>query len=215
METARDETNNLNITDMIDLDKTIFNINLDTPLPHRGSMLVAEPFLREQYFNHAVICLVDYFPGKSAMGVVMNKASGYRLEELLSDMNPHEDIEVFCGGPVSCDRLFYIHRIPQFIGNSTKIADDLYIGGDFDDVCQYVNEGLPVEGNIRFFVGYSGWDAGQLDSELRNHVWATTDILDKFDPLSGLEDNYWHKVVKHLGHRYNGWRYQPMNPSNN
>ncbi|MDE5808659.1 MAG: YqgE/AlgH family protein [Muribaculaceae bacterium] len=200
---------------MIDLDKSLFNISIDTPLPHIGSMLVAEPFLREQYFNHAVICLIDYFPGKSAMGVVMNKPSGYKLDELISNIQPTEDIEVYCGGPVSCDRLFYLHCIPQFIGKSTKIADGLYIGGDFDDVIDYINKGLPVENNIRFFVGYSGWDAGQLDDELRSHVWATTDIPKGFNALSGHEDPYWHNVVKSLGHRYNGWRYQPMNPSDN
>ncbi|MDE5573206.1 MAG: YqgE/AlgH family protein [Muribaculaceae bacterium] len=200
---------------MIDLDKSIFNISIDTPLPHIGSMLVAEPFLREQYFNHAVICLIDYFPGKSAMGVVMNKPSGYKLEELISNIQSNEDIEVYCGGPVSCDRLFFLHRIPQFISNSTKIAEGLYVGGDFEDVVEYINDGLPVEDNIRFFVGYSGWDAGQLDSELRNHVWATTDIPSNFNPLSYQEDSYWHKVVKSLGNRYTGWRYQPMNPSDN
>ncbi|MDE7092862.1 MAG: YqgE/AlgH family protein, partial [Muribaculaceae bacterium] len=120
-----------------------------------------------------------------------------------------------CGGPVSCDRLFFIHRIPQFISKSTKIADGLYVGGDFEDVVEYINDGLPVKDNIRFFVGYSGWDGGKLDDELRNHVWATTDIPSGMNAISSQDDSYWHKVVKSLGHRYNGWRYQPMNPSDN
>lgn len=200
---------------MINLDQTLFNINVDSPLPRIGSLLVAEPFLREQYFNHAVICLADYFPGKSAMGIVMNKPSGYMLDELISDIRPKEKIKVFCGGPLSSDRLFYIHRMPQLIGNSTHIVNDLHIGGDFDDVIQYIEEGLPIENNIRFFVGYSGWDEGQLDNELREHVWATTDIPKGFSPLSLSDDNYWHTVVKKLDRRYHGWKLLPMNPSNN
>lgn len=200
---------------MIDLDKTIFNIAIESKIPTAGSLLVAEPFLREEYFNHAVVCLADYLPGQSAMGLVMNKPTGYELSELVSGIDTESGIEVYCGGPMSTDRLFYLHRIPQFIENSTQIAENLYIGGDFEDVCSYISEGLPCEGNIRFFVGYSGWEAGQLHSELLNHVWGVSDIPQGFNPLKGEEDRYWHRVVRRMDRRYRGWAYMPMNPSDN
>lgn len=41
--------------DMPDLDSSIFKINLPTGKPAVGSLLVAEPFLREEYFNHGII----------------------------------------------------------------------------------------------------------------------------------------------------------------
>ena len=56
--------------DMPDLDSSIFKINLPTGKPAVGSLLVAEPFLREEYFNHGIISLVEYERGKSAMGLV-------------------------------------------------------------------------------------------------------------------------------------------------
>ncbi len=200
---------------MIDLDNTLFNINVASAIPSAGSFLVAEPFLREQHFNHAVILLLDYFPYKSAMGIVMNKLSGYKLSELMSESNIKKDVAVYCGGPVSTDRLFYIHRLPQFISGSSHIVNDLYVGGDFDDVCSYISQGLPLEGNIRFFIGYSGWDDGQLDEEVNDHVWATAPALKTSRYLTGDEDAYWHSVVRELGSRYRGWRYQPMDPKNN
>lgn len=55
--------------DMPNLDSSIFKINLPTCKPAVGSLLVAEPFLREEYFNHGVISLVEYERGKSAMGL--------------------------------------------------------------------------------------------------------------------------------------------------
>lgn len=200
---------------MIDLDNTLFNINVENKLPQIGSFLVAEPFLREQYFNHAIILLADYFPGKSAMGIVMNKPTGYMLNELLTSVNFKDDIRVFCGGPLSSDRLFYIHRMPDLISNSTPLGNGLWIGGDFDDICSYIEQGMPCTDNIRFFIGYSGWDAGQLDSELKQKVWASTDIPEDFQALSGEEDHYWHHVVKKMGQNYHGWRFQPMNPQDN
>ena len=45
---------------MIDFESLIFNIDIDRRfIPHPGSLLVAEPFLRERYFHHSVICLVE------------------------------------------------------------------------------------------------------------------------------------------------------------
>ena len=37
------------------LDDSLFRIDLPTRSPSAGVLLVAEPFLREEYFNHAVI----------------------------------------------------------------------------------------------------------------------------------------------------------------
>ncbi|MDE7135978.1 MAG: YqgE/AlgH family protein, partial [Muribaculaceae bacterium] len=57
---------------MSDLGKEIFNIDIPTIQPDCGRVLVSEPFLREDYFRHSVVFLVDHeFKGKS-MGIVMN-----------------------------------------------------------------------------------------------------------------------------------------------
>ena len=63
---------------MIDFESLLFNIDINSErIPRSGSLLVAEPFLREQYFHHSVICLVDYEPRGSAMGVVLNNITSY------------------------------------------------------------------------------------------------------------------------------------------
>ena len=87
--------------DMPDLDSSIFKINLPTGKPAVGSLLVAEPFLREEYFNHGIISLVEYERGKSAMGLVLNKATGYTLGEAIEGVQDEIDIPISCGGPLS------------------------------------------------------------------------------------------------------------------
>lgn len=202
---------------MINLDNNLFNINVNTGSvrPRIGGLIVAEPFLREEYFNHSVILIADYAPGKSSMGLVMNRNTDYMLHEVLELEGMKEEIPVYCGGPLSTDRLFYVHRMPDLIEGSTPLSDGLWIGGDFDQVCSYISQGMPIEGNIRFLIGYSGWDAGQLDDEINNHVWAPTDIPENFNALTGEEDSYWHAVVRRMGKRFRNWRLQPMNPGNN
>ena len=91
-------------------------------------------------------------------------------------------------------------------------SDLLYIGGRFKDIIDYVNADYPVEGNVRFYLGYSGWDIGQLDNELLENVWAVAPIVDAGQLLLGGDDGYWHDQVRSMGYNYRGWLYHPQNP---
>ncbi|MDE6199170.1 MAG: YqgE/AlgH family protein [Muribaculaceae bacterium] len=200
---------------MKDLDDTLFNIDISTPMPQEGSLLVAEPFLSDEYFNHAVITLIDYSPGASAMGIVMNRTSGYTLGQMIEGFDDDVNIPVFLGGPMSRNRMFYIHRLGQLFSGSVEIMPGLWIGGDYEQVLQYVRDGYPADDLIRFFIGYSGWDAGQLENEVKEHVWAVSPSMTPEQMLSGSDDTYWHKVVRTMGEKYRGWRMQPMFPAAN
>ncbi len=197
------------------LDSLIFNIKMPSVEPYPGALLVAEPFLRESYFNHAVVCLVDYERGKGVMGVVLNKITRYTLNELVSSIVVDKPIPVFCGGPMSQDHLYFIHTLGDAIPGSRHIVGNLYIGGDFDIVVDMINSGYDIDGSIRFCLGYSGWDAGQLEGEIRKAVWAVTSIPDMGRILTGEEDTYWHSMVRSMGDCYRGWLYHPQDPRMN
>ncbi len=194
------------------IEELLFNINLPKRRAYRGVLLVAEPFLRESYFNHAVICLIDYCKGKTSMGLVMNKSTVYNLSDLVSSVTRKEPVPVYCGGPVSCDRLYFLHTLGDIIPDATPIGNGLYIGGRFKDIIDYVNADYLVEGNVRFYLGYSGWDIGQLDNELLENVWAVAPIVDAGQLLLGGDDGYWHDQVRSMGYNYRGWLYHPQNP---
>lgn len=197
------------------IDDFLFNLHVPGGKVGPGSLLVSEPFLRESYFNHSVICVVEYGgKSESSMGVVMNKPTEYSLAELVKEIKRRDPVVVYCGGPVSTDRLYYVHTLgDDIIPGATKICDGLYIGGDFSAMVDYVNAGYPIDGNIRFYLGYSGWDAGQLDTELADNVWAVVPIKSPSKLLSGASDSYWHGLVREMGADYKGWLYHPQNPS--
>ena len=201
--------------DMPNLDSSLFRINLPTSKPRPGVLLVLEPFLREDYFNHAVITLIEYDKDKSSMGLVLNKPTGYTLGEAIEGIDDNIDTPIYCGGPVSCDRMFYIHSLGNEFPHSRKLSDDLYIGGDFESVKSYVNMGLPTEGIIRFFVGYSGWDPGQLEEEITRHVWAVAPRPANSEILREDGDSFWYHIVRSMGAKYRNWLYHPLNPQFN
>lgn len=201
--------------DMPNLDSSLFKINMPTSKPRPGVLLVAEPFLREDYFNHAVITLIEFEEGKSAMGLVLNKPTGYTIGEAVEGIDNGIDTPIYCGGPVSCDRMFYIHSLGNQFPHSRKLTDDLYIGGDFESVKAYINMGLPTEGVIRFFVGYSGWDPGQLEEEITRHVWAVAPRPANSEILREDGDSFWYHIVRTMGTSYRNWLYHPLNPQFN
>ena len=200
---------------MINLDHILFSIETTKRMPHAGALLVSEPFLREAYFRHSVICLIDYETGKSSMGIVLNKPTTYTLGKVIDKIDNSNDTPIYCGGLLSCDRLYFLHTLGDLIPNSREIIPGLHIGGDFNTMIDVVNSGYDISRVMRFFIGYSGWNSGQLESELRKNVWALTDINEISQIFCGENDSYWHRYVRNMGEKYRHWLYHPENPTLN
>lgn len=194
-----------------------FKVASSNDKPRCGSILVAEPFLKESYFRHGVISIIDYLSSEGATGVVMNNPADYTLSELLDGLTVDYDIPVYCGGPLGRDRLFFVHTLGEnIIPGAREFAPGLYLGGDFDTIINYINSGYAIDGYVRFFVGYSCWAAGQLERELSSHNWVEAPAPD--DPMELLCDNsdrYWHKCVRSLGDAYRSWSIIPRIPELN
>lgn len=198
---------------MKDLSSAILNIhNIGTKEVHPGSVLVAQPLLNDVCFKHAVVTLVDC-DDDYMLGLVMNLATGHTLDEYVDGMAAACDVPVYCGGPVGKDRMVVMHTLgADCFPGSREFAPGLYLGGDFDEALDYVNNGYPIEGMMRFFVGYSGWDANQLADEMAEGTWGVADsIFDKSELLTGDGDAYWHKAVRELGSTYRAWNLFPRN----
>lgn len=198
----------------MDYKTLLFNIDIPSGhAPAPGTMLVSEPFLHEEYFNHAAIVLVEHEPGGGAMGVVLNNSSNYNLQELVEGITIKRHIPVYCGGPLAGDRLFFIHTLGDIIPGTQPLGCGLWLGGDFDPMLSIINDNYEIDGNIRFFLGYSGWSEGQLEDELSRNVWAVLPMSAMPGGLlKGDGDAYWHRAVRALGPDFRGWLYHPQNP---
>ena len=99
----------------------IFSHNTLPAQATQGSLLVSEPFLEESYFRHAVISLIRCSPSTGAMGLVLNNRLDLSLHEVLDGMDRH--VSLYCGGPLSQDRLFFIHTLgPTIIPDAQPYA---------------------------------------------------------------------------------------------
>ena len=198
---------------MNDLNTQFFKVGGAKPMPCAGHVLIADPFISEDCFNHGVVSLIDYLPEEGTTGVVLNNRAEYKLGELLDGIDSSIEIPVFCGGPLGQDRLYFIHTLGQnIIPKARRYADGLYIGGDFEAAERYVNQGYPTEGCIRFFIGYSSWAEGQLEHEIMNEQWVNMKFpLSPDDIITGAGDRFWHRFVGYLGSAYRTWSLLPRN----
>lgn len=189
----------------------MFNIAFNKLVPERGRLLISEPLLSEAYFQRSVIFLIEH-NDQGTMGLVVNKPSGLVLNRIVEGLEDIDEIPVFCGGPMSSDRMYYLHTLGHLVPHSIEISDGLYIGGDFDVILSYLRSGNNIEHNIKFLVGYSGWSPGQLIEEIENKVWVVADNISPKDCITQEGDLFWRSVVQSLGEKYRTWLNYPKMP---
>lgn len=199
---------------MADIDFDILAMRIPQPDPECGSQLIAEPLLDDGCFGRATVCIIDHSAENGTMGLVTNRLSQYKLHDIIDGIETREEIPVYVGGPVHHDRLYYLHTFGKDIAESVEVVPGLYVGGDFERVKELIAMGAVVEGNMRFFVGYSGWEKGQLRGELDRHEWAVGKVS-CHDVLNLNENEAWREAVRQLGDRYRVWLNLPSEVSLN
>ena len=191
-------------------DTDLFKIETNHVVPMQGSLLISEPFLQSCVFGRSVILLVDHTEGGS-MGLVLNKPLSVQLGDVLQGFDSVCDIPMYRGGPVGTDTLFFLHNLEDVPG-AMPVGNGLWLNGDFDAVQAYIKEGGDVEGRIRFFVGYAGWESGQLKQEIASNTWmighATASEIMQIGAMNGL----WKRALGRLGGKYAIWARFPQNP---
>lgn len=186
---------------------------LSSVLPATGRVLISEPFMLDPNFKRSVILITEYSP-EGAMGFVLNHASEFALGDLLPELS-YADFTVYTGGPVANNTLHFIHRCPEKIADGIEVAEGVYWGGDFETVKTLIKSYALQEHEIRFFAGYSGWTADQLDGEIREDSWIVAQRISADTIFSDNEENLWRASVISLGQRYAHIANFPENPELN
>ncbi|NRA92500.1 MAG: YqgE/AlgH family protein [Psychroserpens sp.] len=181
--------------------------------PKKGDLLIAEPsIIGDMSFNRSVILLADH-NSEGSIGFILNKKLDYELSELIPQTN--SDFKVFNGGPVEQDNLYFIHQVPELIPNSIEISLGIYWGGDFEVVLELLEDNKLTDSDIRFFLGYSGWDTDQLENELESNSWIVSENVYKQDLMGKCCNEFWKEKMMELGGDYMIWSNAPENPSYN
>ena len=186
---------------------------MNVKLPKKGVLLIAEPsIIGDLSFNRSVILLSHHSPTGS-VGFILNKVLDVTLNELVPDVKI--PFKVYNGGPVEQDNLYFIHKTPHLIPNSVEIQKGIFWGGSFEKIINLINSKKISQNDIKFFLGYSGWDAHQLEEELEKDSWVINSNLDVEEIITAPDATYWKSEILKLGGNYVIWSNSPENPSLN
>ena len=176
-------------------------------------ILVSSPnIIGDPHFHRTVVLVVENSK-ESLMGFTINKKLDYSLNEVSSGIE--KKIPLYFGGPVDTDSLFYIYKSKIKVSGSKSISKNLNWGGNFDEIKSLINQDKISKKDIKFFLGYSGWDTNQLNDEIQNKNWEIINSMDDEMILKNQTENIWKNFLNSLGGEYLIWSNSPENPNHN
>lgn len=165
-----------------------------------GKLLIAMPSLGDKRFHRAVIFICAHDEG-GAMGLVINHdLPGVDFSDLAEQLKIDSDIKinlpVMYGGPVESARGFLLHSGDFTCADTMQINNSYGVTGTLDALKDIALGNGPE--NIMFVLGYSGWEAGQLEGELIQNAWL---VAESDENIIFASDNKtkWVKAVGKLG----------------
>ncbi|MCL4135193.1 UNVERIFIED_CONTAM: hypothetical protein GTU68_051411 [Idotea baltica] len=186
---------------------------MTTSKPKKGNLLIAEPaIIGDISFNRSIVLLADHTQ-EGSIGFILNKPLEYNINDLVPEVDA--SFKVYNGGPVEQDNLYFIHKVPHLIPNSIEISLGIFWGGDFSMVAELISNNTINENDIRFFLGYSGWDTNQLETELKANSWLVTENVYKKNIIEKDYEYFWKEKMLELGGEYSIWSNAPENPNYN
>ena len=190
----------------------LFAILPEDKVPEKGKILISEPFLPDSFFNRSIVYLTEH-NAKGSVGFILNKKLEIKLCDAVTGFEGWEEY-MNMGGPVSPDTLHYLHNLGHIVPGSIKVESNIYWGGDIDSIRNLIKTGTVESGQIRFFLGYSGWSAGQLERELKENSWVTAKVAPEAIMQSRGSDS-WKLVLRSLKNKYKIWADFPDSPDMN
>ncbi len=138
--------------------------------------LIAVPAMDDPHFARGVTLLCEHNE-HGAMGLLINRASDYRLGEVLEQMELSTELaaiagdQVLVGGPVLPDRGFVLHDGGDDWPSTLRVAPGLAVTTSRDILVALASGTGPR--NHLVTLGYASWGAGQLEQELAENTWLT------------------------------------------
>ncbi len=163
------------------------------PIPGVASLsqhlLCAVPQLRDPNFVRSVVLMVDH-SRQGAFGLILNHPLPTPIAEMASAIGLQwagpEDRPVRHGGPVEPSRGFILHDRPEWDPLADALTPELFLTTSLDAVKAGSDVETPRLGGVGSqalaFLGYAGWGAGQLESEMASGSWMVVPLRPEGGP---------------------------------
>jgi putative transcriptional regulator len=173
-----------------------------------GQLLIAMPVMGDPRFERSVIYLCAH-SAEGAMGIIVNRPAGSidfpgllvqldiikKADQIKLPENA-ETLKVLKGGPVETGRGFVLHSSDFFIQDATLRIDSGICLTATVDILKAIAKGSGPKHAI-LALGYAGWAAGQLESEIQDNGWLHCDA--DSDLIFGDVEEKYSRALRKIG----------------
>ncbi|MFH1761794.1 MAG: YqgE/AlgH family protein [bacterium] len=177
-------------------------MDIDSEKYGKGDLLIANGNLMDPNFKRMVVLLCEHNENGS-YGLILNNPTQTPISKLAPDHDllKNEDSPVYVGGPCQMDRLQVLHGFGSLLSDTIRICENVFMSGDFDAVLRIKSQDKESGGKCRFYLGYSGWGPGQLESEMERKSWIIHPANNKI-VFSMDHENMWKEILDSKGGYY-------------
>ncbi|MBC8329478.1 MAG: YqgE/AlgH family protein [Planctomycetes bacterium] len=179
---------------------------------HPGLVLLADPALVDPHFEEAAVLLCAHDDQQGSLGLILNRPLDLPVGQLLPQAGELATARhgLSWGGPVAIEKLHALHGGATGMAECFSVCPGVEFGGVLEELTRVHAAHLPV----RFFLGYTGWDSGQLDGELASGTWRLHPggAQAAFDPEP---DTLWGRLVGSLEPSLRWLQHRPQDPGCN
>ncbi len=164
-----------------------------------GGLIMASAVMLESNFKRTVLLMCEHNE-EGSMGFILNRPLEVKVCDAITGFDG-VDLPLHMGGPVQVDTVHYLHRRGDVIDNCHEVLPGVFWGGEQEQLSFLLESGVVSPAEVRFYLGYAGWDSGQLESEFEEGSWYTTSATKDVIFSSGYE-RMWSRIVRSKGGDY-------------
>ena len=145
----------------------------------QNQLLVAMPSLSDPNFAQTVTLICEH-TAQGALGIVLNRPMTMQLGEVFDqlDLEPSDpglrSQRILRGGPVQGDRGFVLHAPGREWDSTLRVSDQVCVTTSRDILTALARGDGPAPAVMA--LGYAGWEAGQLEDEIRSNTWLNVPV---------------------------------------
>jgi putative transcriptional regulator len=166
-----------------------------------NQLLIAMPGMADPNFTQTVTLICEHST-RGALGLVINRPLPMTLGEVFTQLALASndarlgERAVLKGGPVQVDRGFVVHRAGGSWDSTLKVSDSVHVTTSRDVLAALAGGAGPADAFVA--LGYAGWQAGQLEEEIRANAWLNVPASDAIIFDLPFEER-WHAAGRLLG----------------
>jgi putative transcriptional regulator len=162
-----------------------------------GSVLIAQPFWQDEMYKRSVILILEHNNDESK-GIILNKLSTLMISEALPELET--SLPLYYGGPCHSELISFIHNYPS-LPETFAMGNELFFDGSYEYLLEMFRSKNINLRRIRFYSGFVMWTAGQLESEIQEGKWWTSEVTAD-ELFNAKSEELWSYELLSDGHVY-------------